>query len=97
MIEDPHAGCREVRFRAPLTLEPAGELALEDYARVLLRGRLVVLIPAAAQPPGYDSGPTLGVHVCDPDAPADAQAEADIEAFAQTLAVAPGASGLGWS
>jgi hypothetical protein len=96
VIEDPHAGCREVRFAAPLTLEPAGEVALEDYARVLLGGRHAEVVRGAPLPAGYDAGPISGVHVCDP-ASGSAALDTDVEHFARELAVDTGATGLGWN
>lgn len=97
MIEDPSAGCREVRFAAALTLEPAAEVALEDYARVLTRARHAEVLRAEPLPAGYDAAPIAGVHVCDPAAPCDGQPAEDIRAFAREMAITPDASGLGWS
>ncbi len=96
MLEDPHAGCHEIRFGEPLALEPAAELALEDYARVLLGGRHAEALRDEPPPPGYDGGPLVGVHVCDP-ANVERRAELDVEAFARALAVSAPPSRLGWN
>ncbi len=96
MLEDPHAGCHEVRFRKPLTLEPAAEAALEDYARVVLRGRHAQALRDEPPPPGYDGGPLVGVHVCDA-ANVEPPADLDVQAFALALAVSEPSNGLGWN
>lgn len=97
MLEDPAGGCREIRFQARLTLEPAAEMALEDYARVMTRARHAEVLRAEPLPSGYDSAPITGVHLCDPQAPCDGPPADDIESFAREMAVAPEPNGLGWS
>lgn len=97
MLEDPSAGCREIRFAAPLTLEPAAEAALEDYARVLAGARHAEVVRAEPLPAGYDAAPIAGVHVCDPTAFGESATCADVEAFAREMAVSPETNGLGWS
>jgi hypothetical protein len=97
VLEDPAEGCREIRFAAPLTLEPAAQVALEDYARVLTRARHAEVRGAAPLRAGYDAGPIAGVHLCAPEAACDGQPAADVEAFARELAVTPVANGLGWN
>ena len=99
MIEDPSAGCRELRFATALTLEPPAEVALEDYARVLTRARHAEVLRAEPPAAGYGAAPIVivGVHLCDPEAPCDGQPADDVEAFAREMAVTPEANGLGWS
>ncbi len=94
VVEDPHAGCGEFRFCAPLRLTPAAEVALEDYARVLCRARLAEARHAVEQAP--DAAPVVGLHLCDPEEPCAGALAEDIEAFARELATS-GAPGLGWS
>lgn len=99
MIEDPSTGCRELRFAAGVTLEPAAELALEDYARVLTRARHAEVRRAAELPAASGGVPAavVGVHLCDPEVACDGQPAADVEAFARDMAARSEANGLGWS
>jgi hypothetical protein len=71
-------------------MDEAGEVALEDYARVLTRSRAAEAVPAG-QP-----GMIGAVHLCGASAPPAPAAVADIEGFAHSL-MAGRAGGLGWS
>ena len=86
----PEPGCAEVSFREPQPMDEAGEVALEDYARVLTRSRTAEAMPAEGP------GMVVGVHLCGAPQPIAPQALADIEGFAQSL-LASRAGGLGWS
>jgi hypothetical protein len=66
-------------------------VALEDYARALVRAEDVEAVPAAGEP-----GLVAGLHVCAPAVPPEGAAAEDIEAFARELATAHGER-LGWS
>ena len=72
-------------------MDDAGEVALEDYARVLTRSRAAEAMPAADEP-----GAVIGVHLCGAAQPIPSATAADIEGFAQSL-LAGRAGGLGWS
>jgi len=91
MLDDPQAGCVELRFGHSVRLSPAGEIALEDYARVLTRARHAEAVPDAAQPAAI-----AGVHLCVPE---DASATAcdDIEGFAREMQPPSEGGGLGWN
>jgi len=71
-------------------MDEAGEVALEDYARVVTRSSAAEAVPAAGR-----SGMIGGVHLCGASQPAPA-AIADLEGFARSL-LAGRAGGLGWS
>jgi hypothetical protein len=86
----PEADCVVVSFGEPHPMDEAGEVALEDYARVLTRSRAAEAIPAG-QGPGVG-----GVHLCGASKPVAPGALADIEGFAQSL-LAGRAGTLGWS
>lgn len=86
----PEATCVVVSFPEPRPMDDAGEVALEDYARVLTRSS------AAEAMPGGGPGLIAGVHLCGAPQPLAATALADIEGFAVSL-LAGRAGGLGWS
>jgi hypothetical protein len=71
-------------------MDEAGEVALEDYARVLTRSA------AAESLPSDQPGSVAGVHLCGASQPVAPSALADIEGFAASL-LAGRAGGLGWS
>jgi hypothetical protein len=71
-------------------MDEAGEVALEDYARVLTR------CSAAESLPADQPGAVAGVHLCGASQPVAPTALADIEGFAASL-MAGRAGGLGWS
>ena len=87
----PGPACRDLSFREPCLLSETAEVALEDYARALLRGE-----QAEAIHDGQDPARVGGVHVCGLAAPPDPALLADLEAFARELAAA-GGEGLGWT
>lgn len=87
----PEADCAVVPFREPHPMDEAGEVALEDYARVLTRARAAEAMPDERAP-----GSIGGVHLCGASGPVAPGAVADIEGFAQSL-LAGRAGGLGWS
>jgi hypothetical protein len=89
--ERPGAHCVDVWFAASHAVDPAGHVAIEDYARVLTRAEGADAIPA----PG-DDGRVGGVHLCAPSLPASGAVLEDIEAFAREMARREGES-LGWS
>jgi hypothetical protein len=91
MPHEPSPGCADLRFAAPLALDPAAEVALEDYARVLLRGRDAEAIGER------DSGRVIGVHVCGAALPPGEGGRTDVEAFAREMAGRSESGGLGWS
>lgn len=87
----PEPECVVVSFPEPYPMDEAGEVALEDYARVLTRSRAAEAVPSAEQP-----GLVEGVHLCGAPQPTSPAAAADIEGFARSL-LAGRAGGLGWS
>jgi hypothetical protein len=89
--ERPEAGCREIRFARHPAISAAGEVALEDYARVLFKAAA-----AEAVPEDKGAGRIIGVHLCGPAVPPDERVSEDLEAFARELAEESG-EGLGWT
>jgi hypothetical protein len=87
----PQPGCVLVPFAAAQAMDEPGEVALEDYARVLTRARAAEAVPANGAP-----GMVEGVHLCGAAQPLSPAAIADIEGFAASL-LAGRAGGLGWS
>ena len=87
----PLPGCVLVPFVTAQAMDEPGEVALEDYARVLTRAQAAEAVPAAGAP-----GMIEGVHLCGAAQPLSPAAVADIEGFAQSL-LAGRAGGLGWS
>lgn len=83
---------RAVLFRAGYSIDPAGEVALEDYARVLGRAEA-----AEALRSGTDPEKVAGVRLIAPGAELTGSLLADIEDFARDLASRSGGSGLGWA
>jgi hypothetical protein len=87
----PEAECVVVSFQEAHAMDEAGEVALEDYARVLTRSRAAEAVASADRP-----GMIEGVHLCGTPQPPAPAAVADIEGFAHSL-LARRAGGLGWS
>jgi len=87
----PGPACVDVTFSHAYALAPGAEVALEDYARVLLRADA-----AEASAAEGETGRVSGVHVCAPGLAPDEAARRDVEAFAAELA-APASERLGWS
>lgn len=81
----------ELRFTRSVRLSPAGEVALEDYARVLTRARHAEAVPDAQRPEAI-----AGVHLCAPEDAAD-KAKQDIEGFAREMEPPAEGGGLGWN
>ena len=89
--ESPGADCVFLAFRERYALPPAGQVALEDYARALLRAQGAEAVPAAE-----DASLVAGLHLCGPAVPPRGGAAEDIEAFAREM-TARGGERLGWS
>jgi hypothetical protein len=87
----PETGCDDVAFREGYSVDEAGELALEDYARTVGGARAAELVRTEGE-----ANAISGVHLCGVGAPLTPALRADIEDFARALA-AGGAAGLGWS
>ena len=88
--ERPAPDCHEVRFAEGAVIEPAAEVALEDYARVLTRARAAEAFRAG------EDGPVAGVHLCGLATRPGPALLADLEAFARDLARGARGGGLGW-
>jgi hypothetical protein len=88
--EQPAADCHQVIFAQGVVMEPAAEVALEDYARVLTRARAAEAFRAG------EDGPVSGVHLCGLAARPAPALLADLEAFARDLAMGARGGGLGW-
>ena len=87
----PVPGCFDLPFRAALPLGESAEVALEDYARAVLRCEAAEALRAG------EPSRVTGVHVCGlPEAPTRAVL-ADLEDFAREMAVRGGGEGLGWA
>jgi hypothetical protein len=86
----PGPRCYDLGFQAGYPLSEPSEVALEDYARVLLRSE-------AAEALRADDDPSMvkGIHVCGLGAALSQLLATDLEDFARSL-VAGGGSGLGW-
>jgi hypothetical protein len=85
----PRPDCREVTFPAPVPIEPASQVALEDYARVVSGAN-------AAQVVELGTGLVSAVHLCGVAA-LNTAAERDIADFAAELRSAVPGGRLGWS
>ncbi len=73
-------------------IDEPGEVALEDYARVLLKAA-----SAEAVRDAVDSRRVTGIRVSGLSKPPTPAALVDLEAFARSLVVDPSSGGLGWS
>ncbi len=91
-IESPGPDCFDLPFQAGYPIDEAGEVALEDYARVLARGRAAFGLRLAEDP-----GRVRGVHVCGLKATPTASLITDLEDFARSLVPGAAGGGLGWS
>jgi hypothetical protein len=87
----PEAGCRDLAFQTPCTVDEAGEVALEDYARTVARAGAAEALQTAGE-----VATVSGVHLCAVGAPLTAAVVADIEGFARSLG-AGGTDRRGWS
>jgi hypothetical protein len=79
---------RDLDFAAALPLSPSAEVALEDYARVLVGAEAACAL--------HSRDAVRGVRLWTTRPPSPAQSR-DIEDFARGLAAQGGAGGLGWS
>jgi hypothetical protein len=82
----------EVRFPIPYAIDAPGEVALEDYARVLARAE-------AAQVLREEGGGerVAGVRLASPRSALTPALRTDVEDFARDLAQRSGGGGLGWA
>jgi hypothetical protein len=80
----------DLAFRTGYELDDLGEMALEDYARVLGRAQTAEAVRGADER-------VSGVRLRDASEPPSAAACRDIEDFARDLAGRGGGSGLGWA
>lgn len=85
-------GCFDLAFRSAYPIDEAGEVALEDYARILARAAAAEGVRSADDP-----GLLRGVHVCGLGATPATALVTDIEDFARGLAAQWSGGGLGWS
>jgi hypothetical protein len=88
----PEAGCLDLPFQARYSLDEAGEVALEDYARTLSRAGAVESVRAQG-----DASAVSGLHLCGLEAAPTPAVIRDVEDFARDLALGGGSGGLGWS
>jgi hypothetical protein len=84
-------GCREIAFEAPQRLDEPQEVALEDYARALMRAEAAEAWRAADDPAAV-----RGVRVCGVGLAVTRALVRDLEDFARSLVTREG-GGLGWS
>jgi hypothetical protein len=80
----------DLAFQGAYTLDDPGEIALEDYARVISRAEGAAAMRGA-------SGKVSGVRLRGVAWLLSAAAARDIEDFARDLAIRGGGSGLGWA
>ena len=88
--ESSGADCVLLAFRERYALSPAGQVALEDYARALVQAQGAEAVPAA------DGSLVAGLHLWAPAVPPRGAVAEDIEAFAREM-TARGGERLGWS
>jgi hypothetical protein len=81
-----------VLFHATYAIDAPGEVALEDYARVLTRAESAEALHHDAEPDRVG-----GVRLRGPAAEVTPSLRADIEDFARDLASRGGGNGLGWA
>jgi hypothetical protein len=80
----------DLAFKNAYLLDDPGQIALEDYARVVSRAE------GAEAVRGSDTR-VSALKLRRPGAPVSADAARDIEDFARDLATRGGGSGLGWA
>jgi hypothetical protein len=85
-------GCFDLPFLGGYPLGESAEVALEDYARALLRCEAAEALRAVDEP-----SRVTGVHVCGLAAAPDREVLVDLEDFAREMAVRGGGEGLGWA
>jgi hypothetical protein len=86
----PGPACRDLTWSVARALSDAAQVALEDYARALLRA-------ASAEALLDSAGRVSGVHVCGVETEPAAEARRDVDAFVEDLAQRENGGGLGWS
>lgn len=91
-VQAPGADCFDLSFHAGYPIDETGEVALEDYARVLARARAAFGLRASEDP-----GAVRGVHVCGLGSSPSAALLTDLEDFARSLVAGTAGGGLGWS
>ena len=82
----------ELRFQTAHPIDAPGEVALEDYARVLTRAEAAEALRSESDPESV-----AGVRLSAPGGAPSAAMRKDIEDFARDLARRGGGSGLGWA
>lgn len=87
---NPGPACRDLAWAPGRVLSDPAQMALEDYARALLRAAWAEAVVDAA-------GRVSGAHVCGVTSEPTPEACRDLEAFAQDLAQRESGGGLGWS
>ncbi|HET7746190.1 MAG TPA: hypothetical protein VFM29_02750 [Vicinamibacteria bacterium] len=87
---NPQPSCFELALRGRYPIDEMGEVALEDYARALLRATGAEAVRATRDP-----SLVRAVHVCAPGLSPGPAILTDLEDFAKSLVV--GVGGLGWS
>jgi hypothetical protein len=85
-------GCFDLPFLASYPLGESAEVALEDYARAVLRCEAAEALRALDEP-----ARVTGVHVCGLAAAPSRAVLTDVEDFAREMAVRGGGEGLGWA
>jgi hypothetical protein len=80
----------DLAFQSAYILDDPGEMALEDYARVVCRAEGAEAVRGADSRVG-------AVRLRRPGGPVSAAALRDVEDFARDLATRGGGSGLGWA
>lgn len=90
--QSPGPDCYDLSFEAGYPVGEPAEVALEDYARALLKARSVDGIRAEEDP-----AVVRGIHVCGLGASPTPAVLTDVEDFARSLVGRGGSGGLGWS
>ena len=90
--QSPASDCYDFSFAAGYPVDEPSEVALEDYARALLKARAVDGIRSEEDP-----AVVRGVHVCGLGASPTPALLTDVEDFARSLVGRGGSGGLGWS
>lgn len=87
----PGPACRDLSWGAARALSDPAQVALEDYARTVVRAESAEALVDPA-------GRVWGVHLCGVASEPSPEARRDVQAFAEDLAERESAGGgLGWS